>query len=583
MTGLWFQRAPIIVGFLIAVAALSASVWHYGFRQSLDQLALKGEANLALASDRLTGQLQRYQGIAVLLADHPELLALANGQDGRAARALLLSAADKTAALDILFVAPSGRVLVSAQETARGNMSGLAVFKRAMHGALGTDHGVNLLSEQRTYLFGAPTFSQSGRVIGALIVAVDIDRLEDDWAGDTPAVFFTDARREVFISNRSELLFWTRPEGQVGLVPSRGRVLPFEATQVGRYEIWQLGWGPYLPKQALHLTRPLPVIGMTGEVLIDVAPAKQVATLQSAAVASMMLAFGALLFLATERRRTLALANAVLESRVAQRTADLSQTNTQLRLEVTERQQAEDALRQAQADLVQAGKLSALGQMSAGISHELNQPLMAIQTFAENGSQYLDRGDVAVAKANMGRISDMAARMARIIKNLRAFARQETRELTGVDIVAVIDTALDLSGAHLRGNEIEVKWTPPTTPVWVHGGEVRLAQVMVNLFSNAADAMAGRSTRVLTISLIVDDRVIVQVADTGPGIVAPEKIFDPFYTTKEVGPDDGMGLGLSISYGLVQSFGGKIRGVNSPDGGAVFFVELERWKGQETT
>ena len=579
----WPRRALIIAGFLVAALAMSAGVGRYGYLQALDQLALQGRADLVLASDRLTGQLRRFQEMAVLLADHPDLQGLALGRDRGAVQELLLSAADKTAALDVMFVAPSGRVLVSAHGSLGGDVAQMAMFKRAMHGALGTDHAVIQPLNQRAYLFAAPSFAEGGRVIGALVVAVDIDRLEADWRGSNPAVLFTDVAGKVFISNRSELLFWTRPVGEPGLVPNEGSALPFSVKYTDVHEVWQLGWGPYLPKRAIHLSRPLPVIGMTGEVLVDVAPARRLAALQAAAVAGLLLAFGALLFLTTERRRALAQANTVLESRVAARTVALSDSNEKLRREVAERRQAETALQRAQADLVQASKLSALGQMSAGLSHELNQPLMAIQTFAENGAQYLERGDVKVATANMTRISDMADRMARIVKNLRAFARQESREITRVDIVPVIQSALELADAKLREGNINLQWTPPSHPVWVQGGEVRLAQVMVNLISNAADAMAGQEKRVLSIGISVKAgaRVTVEVSDTGPGISAPEKIFDPFYSTKEVGAAEGMGLGLSISYGLVQSFGGNIRGVNAPTGGAVFSVELDPWQDKE--
>jgi two-component system C4-dicarboxylate transport sensor histidine kinase DctB len=121
---------------------------------------------------------------------------------------------------------------------------------------------------------------------------------------------------------------------------------------------------------------------------------------------------------------------------------------------------------------------------------------------------------------------------------------------------------------------VQVDWTA-TAPVHVIGGEVRLGQVVLNLIGNAADAMAGMQERRITLSLRHESaRVVLEVADTGPGIEEPEKIFEPFYTTKAVGTAEGMGLGLSISYGLVQSFGGAIRGRNRAEGGAVFTVEL---------
>jgi len=232
---------------------------------------------------------------------------------------------------------------------------------------------------------------------------------------------------------------------------------------------------------------------------------------------------------------------------------------------------------------VQAGKLSALGQMSAGISHELNQPLMAIQSFAENGEMLIERGRTEGAEENFRRISEMARRMGRIIKNLRAFAKQEVEPAKKTDVTSVITEAVAMSEGKIERGQITLDWVPPNDPVWVLGGEVRLQQVLVNLISNAADAItaAGSDRRQISVRVTQGDKVTVTVRDTGPGIDEPEKIFDPFYSTKAVGSAEGMGLGLSISYGLVQSFGGAITGQNAPDGGAVFSIELQPWSGKD--
>lgn len=573
------SRALIILAFLLSVAGLSLTIWRYGLAQALDQVSLRAASDLELASDRLSTQLQRYQELAVLMADHPVLTALETPVARSAASALLLEAADKTAALDVIYADTQGRVRAAAHGIMGSDLSATPQFQRALQGALGSGHGLVGPLSERAYVYAAPSFSPSGAVTGALIVAVDVEDVEQTWRGSNPAVFFTDVRGEVFISNRSELLGWQRPPGEPGLIPQGDVTAPFAARYVGPHEIWQIGWGPYLPERALHMVRDLPVIGLTGEVLVDIDPARRLAALQAAVVAAVCLAFGALLILATERRRALARANTVLESRVEARTQALRDTNTQLRREISERQEAEAALKQAQADLVQAGKLSALGQMSAGISHELNQPLMAIQSFADNGTQFLKKGDVTAASDNLGRIAGLAHRMGRIIRNLRAFARQEAEAVARVDIIAVLESAFELTQARMSHDDIAFEWNAPKGPLWVKGGEVRLGQVFVNLINNAADAMVESPERAVRVDVRNQgDSVIIDVTDTGPGIAAPEKIFEPFYSTKEVGASEGMGLGLSISYGLVQSFGGAIRGRNRDDAqGAIFTVELARW------
>ncbi|WP_170425291.1 sensor histidine kinase [Ruegeria arenilitoris] len=568
------HRVWVILGFLCAVGLLSAGVWSYGYRQALSQLSEKAEADLELAADRLSTQMQVYQELAVLMATHPVLQRLETPAQKRAARAILLDVADKTSAVNMMYLDRSGRVLASAQPIAQESMSDHPAFQRAMQGAMGSAHGVVDVSGDRTYSYAAPTFGLDGRVEGALIVVADVQDVEQTWRGSTEAVFFIDGDGIVFISNRSDLLFWQRDEGQLGLTPPSGEDVDFASVLVGPHEVWNLNWGRYLPSRALHLMLELPVIDMTAEVLVDVAPAQRLAGLQAATVAAICLAFGALLYLATERRRTLAEANAVLETRVAQRTQALTAANMALRREVREREDAEAALKHAQEELIQAGKLSALGQMSAGISHELNQPLMAIQQFADNGSAFLSRGREEKASENLTRISAMAARMARIIKNLRAFARNESEPMGKVNLVQVIDTAVELTEARLRTEDVRLDWAPPKNPVYAWGGEVRLVQVFVNLINNAADAMSGQDDRLIRIRIEARDKLAVTVRDIGPGIENSEKLFEPFYTTKAVGSSEGMGLGLSISYGLVQSFGGNIRGTNL-ETGAEFTVELE--------
>ncbi|WP_198014707.1 sensor histidine kinase [Salipiger mucosus] len=572
------SRAALVAVSLAATAALAGGVWHYAYLQALEPVAARGESDLALASDRLVTQLQRFREFAVLTASHPALISLHGGGSRGWADAMLLRAADRTGAVAAVYVDAQGEVLAASSDTIPGEIAESAYFARAMTGALGVAHGPGPGETTRAFFFAAPSFGPDGAVRGALVVVVDIAGLEQAWRGSLPAVFFTDDAGEVFVTNRSELLYWRRV-GPTELQSPDGARRSVTVQARGGHTVWQQRWSPYIPTRALRLEAALPVIDMTGVLLIDVSPARRLATLQAAVVAAGLLFFGALLWLAFERRRALAAANAELEDRVSARTRALEQTNVALRREVAERQEAEAALKRAQAELVQAGKLSALGKMSAGISHELNQPLMAIRSFAENGAAFLDRGKPERAADNLTRISDMAHRMGRIIKNLRAFAKAESEPAVRVGLAAVVEGALELLQLRIEKTGTQVDWQRPDRPAIVLGGEVRLSQVVVNLVSNAIDAMTDRDTRRLTIRIHHDDAagtVRLTVRDTGPGIAEPDRIFDPFYSTKEVSAEEGMGLGLSISYGIVEGFGGRLRGENAEGGGALFTMELQQ-------
>lgn len=571
----------MIFAFLLVVTVIVASVWRYGYGQALAQLYRRGQADISLALEGLASELQRYRDQAVLLARHPGLTGLDQGNTpSPEADRILLETADRTGAAAFHYVDTEGRVLARSSAMTPSGLSRSEYFARAMQGALGSAHAYDSEFGERVFYYAAPSFGPDGKVRGAVVAVVDVESIEVGWRGDGTALLVLDDGMQIFLSNRSELLNWRYDSEAEILQSPGGALMEISSRRFGRYDLWDIDLGRYLPKTSLSVVRGMPRINLTGMALLDAAPARQVAGLQAAVVAGLFLFFGGLLLLAHLRRSTLARVNAELEDRVGARTVALTRANAALKRENQERQEAEAALKKAQADLVQAGKLSALGQMSAGISHELNQPLMAIEQYAANGAAFIDRGDREKARANLGMIGEMARRMSRIIRNLRAFARNEHEPMGQVDIVAVTRSAIDLTATRLKRDGITLDWQPPAGPVKVRAGEVRLGQVIVNLITNAADAMAERKEKRLTIRIEAAASVFLHVSDTGPGIREPERIFDPFYSTKLVGQGEGMGLGLSISYGLVQSFGGNIRGANTASG-ARFTVRLERWQPRE--
>ena len=568
MIGVWR-----ITGFLAFVAAFALAVWVWSFARSLEELERRGQSDLSLATDSLTQTLASYRQLAVSLAGDPRIEAEDTSRDALVAE--LLRVADLSGAFDLVLLGQGGDVLASASGTEGFEWTRHSLVTQAFQGTVGRDLLVTPELGRRIFLYAVPVFSEAGPVLRVLTVLIDLERVETDFRGSNPAVLMSNAAGRVYFSNRSELVLSSRAAllGET----ERGPV-SWLARTWAEVTLWRVSAGRYLPRWALHIPRDLPVIGLQAEALVDAAPAFRTAGLQAAVALIGCLLFGLVITFIASQRKALARANEVLEGRVAERTRELSDANTALRAEVVERTEAERALKRTQDALIQSGKLSALGKMSAGISHELNQPLMAIRSFSENAETFLKRGEPDKAAANLGRIGALSHRMGRIIRNLRAFARQEGETMGAVDLVTAVDAAIDLAETRLREENVTLVRDIPDVPIWVLGGEVRLQQVVLNLITNAVDAMAGLPERRIDIEVRQGERVRLSVSDTGPGLSEPDKVFEPFYSTKSIGEAEGVGLGLSISYGLVQSFGGDIQGRNAKTGGAVFEVELMRGK-----
>ncbi len=282
-------------------------------------------------------------------------------------------------------------------------------------------------------------------------------------------------------------------------------------------------------------------------------------------------------FYEQEVRKTLSQARDELEIRVEERTADLAKTNTRLTQEIEEHRRTEAILNQTQEELIQAAKLAGLGQMSTAISHELNQPLTAIRSYADNAQKFLDLNREQDVHWNLTQISDLTARMAKIIKQFKVFARKSSGQSIPVSFKSVLDGSLTILESQIRQGQVTVETDLPEEDLFVFGDMVRLEQVLVNLISNAVQAMLETSPRHLYIQASRDqDMVVVTLRDTGPGIKEEHlsQIFDPFFTTKETG--QGLGLGLAISYQIIDGFKGSLKAINHSEGGAMFIVRLPR-------
>ncbi|MDQ5906600.1 MAG: hypothetical protein QG590_1082, partial [Pseudomonadota bacterium] len=269
-------------------------------------------------------------------------------------------------------------------------------------------------------------------------------------------------------------------------------------------------------------------------------------------------------------------ANRELEDKVAMRTADLTRTVETLEAEVGERLRAEETLRAAQEELVQAGKLAVLGQLATGITHELNQPLGAVRTLTANALEFMRRGEAATAEKNLRIVCDLADQMGGIITPLKSFARKSPAVPSRVDVAHAVGSALFLLDQSLRRSGVRVDNRCVVGERYSWCDQNRLQQVLINLIGNAADAMTACPERVLEISAEArsDGCVCLSVSDTGCGL--PEdvlnRLFEPFFTTKGAG--EGLGLGLAISRDIVRDFGGDLLAENRVGGGARFIIVL---------
>lgn len=274
-----------------------------------------------------------------------------------------------------------------------------------------------------------------------------------------------------------------------------------------------------------------------------------------------------------EAKALLEQANAQLESKVARRTRALTDTNARLRKEVAERQQAEQTLRAAQDELVQAAKLAVLGQLAAGITHELAQPLGAMRTLSGNAVEFMKRGNLATVEQNLGIIARLADQMGRIITPLKTFARKSPAIPAATDVAHAVGAALFLLDQRLARAGITVinHCEPGRAVAWCD--QNRLEQVLINLIRNAGDAMADSPRKTLTLAAApADDGVVLRISDTGCGLPEGGALFEPFFTTKP--PGEGLGLGLAISRDIVREFGGDLRADKRPEGGARFSLHL---------
>ncbi len=458
------------------------------------------------------------------------------------------------------------------------NFSYRPYFQDAMDQGQGRFFALGTTSLQRGYYLSSAVNGADGKTKGVVVVKVDVAKAETGWKAPTHEVMVTDNAGIVFLSSRPEWLYNALEDPPVEALVELGETKRYADKKIGRlpYTLhpgvggWAKTLKPTDKNGPIYLAtyQDIADAGWRVWILANSSPMLNTALVYAGLISLMVTMTVIAVFSLIARRRSLlhalsvqqrarqTLQNAAteLEHQVEKRTADLERT---------------------QNELVQAGKMAALGQMSVGINHELNQPLTAIRSYAANAVKLLEHGRTEDARENMSLISTLSERMGDIILRLKIFARESSEERNPHVLQTVIRDTMRIVEPRLKKDKVTLDIDVPPEDIIVLVNDVRLEQVLVNLINNAMDAFESDSDKSIRLTAVSDGaNAIVQVLDNGPGIPddVVEHLFEPFFTTKDVGI--GLGLGLSISYGIIQEFGGELNARNLEGGGAAFTFNI---------
>ncbi|MBC2861214.1 ATP-binding protein [Stappia sp. 28M-7] len=557
--------------------------WETASRLFATEVATRAQALLSVQSATLERQLDKFRLLSPLLAQRPDVRDIILRRDARGGERAAALVAGMAGAQEVLFLDAAGGLIASSHMAPRrpGSTLEQLPLAEAQQGRLGRTYRRGDGREPGSYVFASAVRSGS-LVVGIVVVRVSLAEIEQAWALSPAPIIAIDEMGEIVATNRP---LWRGDRASerfevlgAAEVPRTGDGAAAAATEAEYVRFnGAAGRGPYL-----RMARTLPVLDWQVAAFADTGDARSQSQKVAAIAVLICLLASVVGWVAADRRvavlrrlREDKIAASRLERKVRLRTRDLSEANARLAREVSEREAAEAELRNMQADLVQAAKMATLGQMSAALSHEFNQPLAAIRSNADNAKQFLERDMRERVGSALDRIVLMVERMAEISRVLKGFSRRAGTDLRPTALKPVIDEAMMLLSPRVKQGRAQLVVTHQNGPLSVVGGHVRLEQVVLNLVANALDAVDEREDgRVMLITRSEAGQAVIEVHDNGPGISSDllPKVFDPFFTTKEVGK--GLGLGLSIAYKIVHDFSGSLTVRHAEGGGAVFTVRL---------
>lgn len=589
----------LVTGFIISIKTTQ----FFGLRIAYEELNKQSNSHLNHLIFYIESTLGRYEKIPDVLSKHPLLQqVLNNPNDGNRERLNLLleEIGGVTQASDIYLIDKTGLTLASSNWQTEHTFIGMdfsfrPYFQEAIKGKSARYYAVGLSSNKRGYYFASP-ITNKGEVIGVIAVKTSIDEIENQHkksVGDIDYNFLIVAPDDViFISDKSEWRLKTI--GSIG--DQKTKQLKSSPRYSGR-EIEMLDVkvkkSLYLPKnisgsllqvkelneKKLVFTQKKQMLDVGWRVHLWTSLAsieQQKAFLTIISASGYLLILFLVLFTKERMRNSNNQRNArlILEQKVKERTADLTASNTKLTTEIEQRKQTQTQLNETREELIQSAKLALIGNMSASINHEINQPLTALRSYSQNALVYQQRGQADKTKHNLELIITLSDRLADIVSQFKHFSRKSSGIAKPVCMQKSINAAISIVKHQAQNESVELGIHLPQNDIFILGDDIRLEQVLINLFNNAIQAMSNEQNKRLDVSItLADNKVIITIKDTGPGILDDnlDKIFEPYFTTKE---RVGLGLGLSISHRIIELMHGRLVVENHSNGGAEFKIVL---------
>jgi len=558
----WRVRFALLVIFMLAVGTvyITNQLLSARFTQSTLQRA---QLRLALYSGNMVSELQRNSIMPRLLASDAELIGALNSNDYQRTSQRLLSFVDEIGAAAILLLDSDGLVVAATDRSRLGetqrNLPHFREAARASQTVFTThkhDTGVYDFAYSRKIL-------SNNKPLGVIVVEVDLRKFQSAWAGISDVVIVAAAGGQILLATENS---W------VGLPEQEALALRSAPSAIDRAiqatQDWTvLSADAYMQgKAVMRQELRVPFRGWNMVLFTTYGGIRQRV---NAVLALEIMGFSIFLALAFYQLSRQTLTRALF---FQQESVDLRQLNIRLQREISERKKVEKNLEVAEQTLAQSSKLAALGEMSAAVSHELNQPLAAMKTYLAGAKLLLQRKRLEEALSSFQRIDDLIGRMSAITRQLKSYARKGGEELVPVDVRMAVNGALEIMEPQLKSRQISLSKTMPSAPVMILGDQLRLEQVVVNLLRNALDAISAVPTPEIELLLLGGETASLTVRDNGQGISDLDDLFEPFFTTKK--PGDGVGLGLAISSGIITDLGGRLVARNSETTGAVFEVTL---------